>query len=181
MGARATLVLLVVTVAAGCGSTAGVRGPAPFPLAKRPGSPGDTAVSASPVPPPASGAGLALLDTALALLGTSYRLGGQDPASGFDCSGLVRYVFAQHAIDVPRTVTEQFAVGRVVAPGEVRAGDLLFFTTTSPGPTHVGIALGPVGQGEFVHAPGTGGAVRIERFDTPYWRARWLGAKRLTP
>ena len=64
-------------------------------------------------------------------------------------------------------------------PTTMRAGDLLFFSTTAPGPTHVGIALGPLAPGEFVHAPGTGGAVRIERFDTAYWRARFVGAKRL--
>ena len=179
MAARTLLVLLAMT-AAGCASTAFQR-PAPFPLPSRPGQAGDAPIARSPGPQPASDGNTALLETALGLLGTAYHLGGQDPASGFDCSGLVRYVFAQHAIDVPRTVTEQFAMGRRIAPGEVRAGDLLFFTTTSPGPTHVGIALGSLSQGEFVHAPGTGGAVRVERFDTPYWRARWIGAKRLRP
>ena len=179
MGSRATLVLLVSAAAIGCGSKTNVRGPSPFPLANRPG-----AATSAPAAPPAiparghDGVG-ALLDTALALRGTAYRLGGQDPAAGFDCSGLVRYVFARHAIDVPRTVTEQFAAGTSIAPDDVRAGDLLFFSTTAPGPTHVGIALGPLAPGEFVHAPGTGGAVRIERFETAYWRARFVGARRV--
>ena len=93
-----------------------------------------------------------ILDTALGLRGIAYRLGGEDPASGFDCSGFVRYVFGQHQLDVPRTVAEQFAAGQDVAPDRIRAGDLVFFRHR--GPTHVGIALGP-GSGEFVHAPGT--------------------------
>jgi cell wall-associated NlpC family hydrolase len=179
MGLRATLVVLMSAVAIGCGSKTDLRGPAPFPLANRPSA----ATSAPAAPPAIAAPGLdgvgALLDTALALRGTAYRLGGQDPDTGFDCSGLVRYVFAQHAIDVPRTVTEQFAAGTSIAQDDVRAGDLLFFSTTASGPTHVGIALGPLTPGEFVHAPGTGSAVRIERFETPYWRARFVGAKRV--
>ena len=73
-----------------------------------------------------------ILDTALGLRGVSYRLGGEDPASGFDCSGFVRYVFGQHHVDVPRTVAEQFSAGAEVAPADIRTGDLLFFSTIGP-------------------------------------------------
>ncbi len=181
MVSRAALVSIVTAVSIGCSSTAGVRGPAPFPLAKTPGAPAD-AVAGAATDDAASPVSLAaILDTALALRGTAYRLGGHDPVNGFDCSGLVQYVYARHAIVLPRTVTEQFTAGQSIGPDEIRAGDLLFFSTTAPGPTHVGIALGPLSQGEFVHAPGTGSAVRVERLDTPYWRARWVGAKRLAP
>jgi cell wall-associated NlpC family hydrolase len=124
------------------------------------------------------------VQTALALKGTRYRLGGQDPRNGLDCSGLVRYVFLQRNVTLPRTVDEQFGEGRSVDFDQIKAGDLLFFATTKPGletgsATHVGIATGPPAIGEFVHAPGSGSSVRIDRFDAPYWRARWVGARRL--
>jgi peptidoglycan endopeptidase LytE len=121
----------------------------------------------------------AIVQDALAFQGVRYQLGGEDPAGGFDCSGLVRYVFEQHHVDVPRTVAEQYQQGRHVAVADVHAGDLVFFTTTGPGATHVGIALGTAGPGEFVHAPGDGGAVRVEHFDTPYWRSRIVGVRRV--
>lgn len=119
------------------------------------------------------------MKTALAQQGRHYRLGGETPASGFDCSGLVRYAFEQHQIELPRTVSEQYHAGRKIAIEDIRKGDLLFFATTAKGPTHVGIALGPASLGEFVHAPGSGGTVRIERFDTAYWRRKLIGVRRI--
>ena len=119
------------------------------------------------------------MKTALALRGTHYRIGGETPAAGFDCSGFVRYVFEKHQVGVPRTVAEQYAFGRKVKIEEIREGDLLFFATTAKGPTHVGIAIGPAGPGEFVHAPGSGGAVRVEHFDTAYWRNKLVGVRRV--
>lgn len=121
----------------------------------------------------------AVTKTALNLRGTKYRLGGEAPGEGFDCSGFVHYVFEQHQIDVPRTVAEQFQVGERIAPEDIQKGDLLFFATTGKGATHVGIALGPEGQGEFVHAPGAGGSVRVEHFDAPYWRSKLVGVRRV--
>jgi cell wall-associated NlpC family hydrolase len=118
----------------------------------------------------------AVLETALGLRGTPYQFGGVVPETGFDCSGFVRYVFLQHAVDLPRTVLEQFHVGRDVAIEGVSAGDLIFFTTVTAGASHVGIALD---ASTFVHAPGSGSVVRIERLDAPYWRARLVGVKRL--
>jgi len=121
----------------------------------------------------------ALTKTALGLRGTKYRLGGEAPGEGFDCSGFVHYVFERHQIDVPRTVAEQFQVGEKIAPEDIQKGDLLFFSTTGKGATHVGIALGPEDQGEFVHAPGAGGSVRVEHFDAPYWRSKLVGVRRV--
>jgi cell wall-associated NlpC family hydrolase len=111
----------------------------------------------------------------LSLRGTPYRNGGADP-SGFDCSGFVRYVFAQHGLAVPRTVEEQFRAGGSVAPTDLRAGDLVFFTTIAPGASHVGIV---VGGDSFVHAPSSSGVVRVERFGSGYWASRLVGARRL--
>jgi cell wall-associated NlpC family hydrolase len=174
-----TAVAIATTACASAAARPAVR-PSPFPRAA--GGSDDTTMPrpvAAPAPTPApSLAARHLLDTAVGLRGVSYRLGGEDPGSGFDCSGFVRYVFAQHHVVLPRTVVEQFGAAHDIAPDEIAAGDLLFFSTIAPGPTHVGIALGPVSQGEFVHAPGTGGAVRVERFDTPYWQGRFVGAKR---
>jgi cell wall-associated NlpC family hydrolase len=119
---------------------------------------------------------VAVLETAVALKGTPYQFGGMDPGSGFDCSGFVRYVFLQHAVHLPRTVTEQFLVGQDIGVESIVAGDLIFFTTVAPGASHVGIALD---VGTFVHAPGSGSVVRVERLDAPYWRSRLIGVKRL--
>ena len=108
-----------------------------------------------------------------------YRNGGSEPTAGFDCSGLVQWVFAQHGTALPRETREQYEIGRKIDQDEVRPGDLVFFKTVSKGPSHVGIALG---GGEFVHAPSSRGVVRVESYTkTEYWADRWLGAKRITP
>ena len=114
--------------------------------------------------------------TGLAYRGVPYRTGGADPDEGFDCSGLVWYVFAQNGRFVPRTVAELFRTGTAVEGSELRAGDLVFFNTTGVSPSHVGIALG--GEG-FVHAPSTSGEVRVERLDTRYWSGRLVGVRRI--
>jgi cell wall-associated NlpC family hydrolase len=95
---------------------------------------------------------------------------------GFDCSGFTQYVFAQHGLALPREVGDQFRTGRSISPREIRAGDLLFFTTTDPGASHVGIALG---EGGFVHAPSSTGVVRVEQLESPYWSRRFVGARRI--
>ncbi len=175
LGTRMTqlaLILLVVT-AAGCATSGAV--PRPFPSVGQ-APPQDVvagpAVSAG-APSYSSAFGYGLAGTALALRGVPYRNGGSDP-SGFDCSGLVWYVFAQHGLHVPRTVAEQYRTGSQ-AQGDLEPGDLLFFSTTTPGPSHVGILIG---NDEFVHAPSSTGQVRVERLSAPYWGSRYLGARR---
>jgi cell wall-associated NlpC family hydrolase len=114
--------------------------------------------------------------TALGLRGVRYKNGGADPG-GFDCSGLVQYVFARHGLGLPRTVTSQFGVGAPVAAVDLQAGDLVFFGITDPGaPSHVGII---VGGDSFVHAPVAGGVVRVERLGAAYWGSRLVGARRV--
>lgn len=171
-----SLVLVAVALSASsaaCASGSGVARPAAFPSLDRPGFASSTAASVE-----------ALVQTALSLRGTRYRVGGQNPRSGLDCSGLVLWVFGQSNVSLPRTVDEQFAAGQVIDFDRIQAGDLLFFATTKEGldvgsATHVGIAVGPPSLGEFVHAPGSGSSVRVDRFDAPYWRARWVGARRV--
>jgi peptidoglycan endopeptidase LytE len=133
-------------------------------------------LAATPAP---SAFSAAVLSTALSLLGTKYRFGGETPEGGFDCSGFVSYVLHQHSVDIPRTVAEQFVVGQAVAQDQVQPGDLVFFTTTGPGATHVGIVVNTGTRWDFVHAPADGSVVRIERFDSGYWQQRWIGARRV--
>jgi peptidoglycan endopeptidase LytE len=121
------------------------------------------------------GGGYAIAGTALAQRGIPYRSGGRDPA-GFDCSGLVWYAYAQHGIQLPRTVGEQFHEGSNVGVDTLEAGDLLFFRTSGSDVSHVGIAIG---GDEFVHAPGSGRDVRVERLSSTYWAARLAGVKRI--
>jgi cell wall-associated NlpC family hydrolase len=119
--------------------------------------------------------GSAIARTAETLLGAPYREGGSLP-DGFDCSGLVNYVFARHGIAVPRDVRRQASAGIEVARGEILPGDLVFFATTGSGPTHVGIA---VDGGRFIHAPKSGGVVRVESMSAGYWRSRFVTARRV--
>jgi cell wall-associated NlpC family hydrolase len=171
----ALVAIAVLASTAACASGGGVVRPAAFPSLDRPGF----ATSAS-----STASVEALVQTALSLRGTRYRVGGQNPRSGLDCSGLVLWVFGQSNVSVPRTVDEQFGAGQLIDFDRIQAGDLLFFATTKDGlevgaATHVGIAVGPPSLGEFVHAPGSGSSVRVDRFDAPYWRARWVGARRV--
>jgi cell wall-associated NlpC family hydrolase len=119
--------------------------------------------------------GAAIARTALGLRGIPYRLGGSD-LEGFDCSGLVQYVLAQHGVSVPRVVDDQVELGREIDDEEIRPGDLIFFAVDSRKPSHVGIAIG--GE-QFVHAPRTGQRVRVDALSSPYWRERYKEARRL--
>jgi cell wall-associated NlpC family hydrolase len=113
---------------------------------------------------------------ALALQGVPYRNGGANPATGFDCSGFTRYVFSQVGIALPRAVHDQFELGRSVKEDDVKSGDLLFFSTSAPGASHVGIAIDAV---QFIHAPSSTGVVRVEKLSSSYWSRRYIGARRI--
>jgi cell wall-associated NlpC family hydrolase len=117
----------------------------------------------------------ALVGTALSLRGIPYRNGGTDP-NGFDCSGFTQYVFGQYGVALPRGVREQYQVGKSVEPDNLAPGDIVFFSTTEPGPSHVAIAIG---GDEFVHAPSSTGVVRVEHLGSSYWGPRFLAARRL--
>ncbi len=168
---RVAVLLLLTAALAGCASTGAT--PAPFP---RPGVSGRAPAPAAPDAPGAVGtSGYVVTGTALGLRGTRYRDGGGDP-SGFDCSGFVWYVFGQHGIALPRTVSEQYQAGIAVSVDRLEPGDLVFFSTVKPGASHVGIALG---GDEFVHAPSGHGEVRVERLSSSYWSSRVVGARRV--
>lgn len=119
-----------------------------------------------------------ILFRAIALVGTPYRYGGNTPEGGFDCSGLVGYVYRDVAgIILPRTAAEIGAIGAPdVRRDDLASGDLVLFRQRSRSVTHVGIY---VGEGRFVHAPNEGGTVRLDRLDDSYWRDHYSGAKRI--
>jgi cell wall-associated NlpC family hydrolase len=171
LAALLAILVLSAALAAGCASASSVlAGPAPFP-------------GAIPAPVVASSEASApvrlandILETALEQRGAPYRLGGSEPEGGFDCSGLVQYVFGQHHVGLPRTVARQYGVGRRVKRDQVQRGDLLFFGPAGRPPTHVAIAID---EDTFVHAPDTGAVVRVERLDAAYWKRRFAGARRV--
>lgn len=114
---------------------------------------------------------------AINLVGTPYHFGGNTPQSGFDCSGLVRYVYRTAVgLLLPRT---SHGISEIDAPrvkrDELSAGDLLFFHGRSKRVDHVGIY---VGNGRFVHAPTTGGKVRLDELASSYWSRHFLFARR---
>lgn len=108
-------------------------------------------------------------------LGVPYVWAGRSP-SGFDCSGFVSYVLGQNGVYVPRMADEQYAVGAWVNRGDLQPGDLVFFTTYEPGPSHVGIYTG---NDYFIHASSGAGEVVVTSLNSSYYRARYLGARRL--
>ncbi|WP_373423303.1 C40 family peptidase [Variovorax paradoxus] len=112
---------------------------------------------------------------ALGLVGTPYRYGGNTPEGGFDCSGLIGYVYRNNAGQaMPRTVASLAGFGRPVPASDIRSGDLVLFGASTP--SHAGIY---VGAGQFVHAPSTGGEVRLDRLDGAYWSRQPMQARRL--
>ena len=119
----------------------------------------------------------AVLMRAISLVGTPYRYGGNTPEGGFDCSGLVHYVYRDMLdLRLPRSSRELAAwQGPRIDPGQLAAADLVFFGDRGQ-VSHVGIY---VGEGRFVHAPSSGGTVRLDRLDGPYWRDHYSGARRV--
>ena len=103
---------------------------------------------------------------AISLVGTPYRFGGNTPDSGFDCSGLIAYVYRTHAsLHAPRTVQALNDWGTALPAHQLRSGDLVLFSGNGVA-THAGIY---VGEGRFVHAPSTGGEVRLDSLQSSYW------------
>lgn len=118
---------------------------------------------------------------AMAQIGVPYRWGGSSPQTGFDCSGLIGYVFNNSMnIKLPRSTTEMMRLkAPVIERSRLRSGDIVFFATSGGRRvSHAGIY---VGDNRFIHAPSSGGKVRIDSLDMPYWNKAYLQAKRYLP
>ena len=114
---------------------------------------------------------------AMKFLGTPYKYGGSNPNEGFDCSGLVQYSAKKSLkINLPRRSVDQGDHGKSISLNKAQAGDLLFFNTDGQPYSHVGIY---VGQTYFIHAPSSGGEVRIEDYSKTYWTQRFTSARRV--
>lgn len=114
-----------------------------------------------------------LISTGSQFLGVPYVWGGTSP-SGFDCSGFTQYVLSKHGISVPRVASGQATVGTTVSRGSLQKGDMVYFETYKPGPSHVGFYIG---NGQFLHAGGD--RVQISNMNDSYWSTRYLFAKRV--
>jgi len=120
-----------------------------------------------------------VLFRALGLVGTPYRWGGNTPDSGFDCSGLIGFVYRDAAgITLPRSTREMIGMrAQDVGKEGLQTGDLIFFATNGGSQvSHAGIY---VGEGRFVHAPATGGTVKLDSLSKAYWQKAYLSAKRV--
>ena len=118
-----------------------------------------------------------LISNALNLIGVPYRRGGNTAETGFDCSGLVRAVYAESWGKIlPRRAEEQAAATAQIAKTDLKPGDLVFFNTMRRAFSHVGIYMG---DGKFIHSPRTGTTVRVESMNIAYWQSRFDGARRV--
>lgn len=114
---------------------------------------------------------------ALSLVGVPYKYGGQSPDTGFDCSGLVHYVFNEvWGVALPRRSQDMSRFGSAIARHDLAPGDLVFFDTLREPYSHVGIYLG---NHKFVHAPSSGGRVEVVAMTHRYWLRRYNGARRI--
>jgi cell wall-associated NlpC family hydrolase len=131
----------------------------------------------APAPADSNGRVQTVLKRALALLGTPYRWGGTS-TEGFDCSGLVGYVFRSAlGIELPRVSREMATSGEKIERDALNAGDLVFFSRRGRRVDHVGIY---VGNGQFVHAPRTGRDVTISSLSDGYWSRKFMQARRIS-
>ncbi len=153
-------IMAIALLAAGCAGTAVVPPPA----------------AAEPTPASSDMRG-PIARLALSMVGVQYRYGGADPTAGFDCSGLVYYTYTSNGHDVPRTSQGQFNAAREIPLAQAAEGDLVFFRDQDK-LSHVGIYLG---DGRFVHAPSSGGAVSVASIDAPYYQRHLVAVGRLLP
>lgn len=175
---RFLFLLLTVSVLAGCASSPSddksawldPQGRRTGDLSSVPGINPITAIAASQHP---------LTREAIQQIGVKYRYGGTSPERGFDCSGLIHYSAKESwGLKLPRRARDMAQVGQKLKISELVVGDLVFFNTLGHRYSHVGIYLG---DGYFVHAPSSGGEVRVENMSVQYWKKRYTGARRIEP
>lgn len=111
----------------------------------------------------------------MGLVGTPYRWGGSSTATGFDCSGMIQFVYKNAlGVSLPRTARDMAAASRKIPDNQLKAGDLVFFNTGGSSQySHVGLYIG---NGEFIHAPSSGKIIKTEKLSSPYYAKHYLGA-----
>ncbi|WP_455008544.1 C40 family peptidase [Neisseria sicca] len=111
----------------------------------------------------------------MGLVGTPYRWGGSSTATGFDCSGMIQFVYKNAlGVSLPRTARDMAAASRKIPDNQLKAGDLVFFNTGGSSQySHVGLYIG---NGEFIHAPSSGKTIKTEKLSSPYYAKHYLGA-----
>ena len=111
----------------------------------------------------------------MGLVGTPYRWGGSSTATGFDCSGMIQFVYKNAlGVSLPRTARDMAAASRKIPDNQLKAGDLVFFNTGGSSQySHVGLYIG---NGEFIHAPSSGKTIKTEKLSTPFYAKNYLGA-----
>jgi cell wall-associated NlpC family hydrolase len=168
---RLGLLALACALLAACGGSANVRaggGSQAFGLGE------DGYAEATPL----SARSNDVLMRAIGLVGTPYRYGGNSPEGGFDCSGLVGFVFRDAAgLSLPRSTRELIDLQAPTIPRDaLQPGDLVYFNPAGGRVSHIGIY---VGEGRFVHAPSRGGTVRLDALGSEYWSRHYVSAKRV--
>ena len=111
----------------------------------------------------------------MGLIGTPYKWGGSTTSTGFDCSGMIQFVYKNALnVNLPRTARDMAAASRKISDDKLKAGDLVFFNTGGAHKySHVGLYIG---NGEFIHAPSSGKTIKTEKLSTPFYAKNYLGA-----
>lgn len=118
--------------------------------------------------------GSMVLRTAMSQYGSKYSYGKADPSKGFDCSGLIWWAYGQHGIKLPRSTNDQAKFGKSVPKNSLRQGDIIVFRVGKR--LHNGLVAD---RGRFVHAPSSGGSIRVEEINSDYWKNRFVSARRV--
>jgi cell wall-associated NlpC family hydrolase len=168
VSATRVILLIAAALTLGLGACAS-RVPRPAPAAQT------SALDAADISPGRKTPRQDIVALATTMLGQPYRYGGAAPG-GFDCSGLVAYAAAGAGVRVPRTASEQYAQSSPVHGGP-QQGDLIFMHLARK-ELHVGIF---VGEGKFIHAPSSGGRVRIDSLRAAPYARGFIGARRIVP
>lgn len=117
-----------------------------------------------------------IIRTARSVKGKRYKWGGETPAEGFDCSGLIFWVYRSHGIKVPRVSWQQYTAGTFVEKHDIRPGDIVFYKVQTGKSIHVGIVTE---RSTFVHSPRSGKGVTESDMNNPFWLEHYVGARRV--
>ena len=116
-----------------------------------------------------------LMLQSMSLIGTPYRFGGSNRNTGFDCSGMVQFVYRQTLnVSLPRTAHDMAAAGKVISKKQLKVGDLVFFNTNGKKFSHVGLYIG---ENRFIHAPSSKSSIKINYLSDKYYATRFTGAR----